>query len=69
MSGRFYGIGAALRDEDGNIKIVTLVTGSPAWKSGQVNVGDIILKVGQGNQEPVDLYQLYGGRCSKNHSG
>ena len=55
MSGRFYGIGAALRDEDGNIKIVTLVTGSPAWKSGQVNVGDIILKVGQGNQEAVDL--------------
>ena len=55
MSGRFYGIGAALRDEDGTIKIVTLVTGSPAWKSGQVNVGDVILKVAQGNQEPVDL--------------
>jgi carboxyl-terminal processing protease len=55
MSGRFFGIGAALRDEDGTIKIVTLVTGSPAWKSGQVNVGDIILKVGQGNEEPVDL--------------
>ena len=45
MSGRFYGIGAALRDEEGTIKIVTLVTGSPAWKSGQVNVGDVILKV------------------------
>ncbi len=55
MSGRFYGIGAALRDEEGTIKIVTLVTGSPAWKSGQVNVGDVILKVAQGNQEPVDL--------------
>ena len=55
MSGRFYGIGAALRDEDGTIKIVTLVTGSPAWKSGQITVGDIILKVGQGNAEPVDL--------------
>jgi carboxyl-terminal processing protease len=55
MSGRFYGIGAALRDEDGTIKIVTLVTGSPAWKSGQVNVGDVIQKVAQGNQEPVDL--------------
>jgi carboxyl-terminal processing protease len=55
MSGHFYGIGAALRDEDGTIKIVSLVTGSPAWKSGQVNVGDVILKVGQGNQEPVDL--------------
>jgi carboxyl-terminal processing protease len=55
MSGRFYGIGAALRDEDGSIKIVTLVTGSPAWKSGQVSVGDIIQKVAQGNQEPIDL--------------
>lgn len=55
MSGRFYGIGAALRDEEGTIKIVTLVTGSPAWKSGQITVGDVILKVAQGNQEPVDL--------------
>ena len=55
MSGHFFGIGASLRDEDGNIKIGTLVTGSPAWKSGQVSVGDIIAKVGQGNQEPVDI--------------
>ena len=55
MSGRFFGIGASLRDDDGTIKIATLLTGSPAWKSGQVNVGDAILKVGQGNQEPVDL--------------
>jgi carboxyl-terminal processing protease len=55
MSGHFFGIGASLRDEDGNIKISTLVSGSPAWKSGQVGVGDIIMKVAQGNQEPVDL--------------
>ena len=55
MSGRFYGIGAALRDEDGTIKIISLVTGSPAWKSQQINVGDVILKVGQGNQEPIDI--------------
>lgn len=55
MSGRFFGIGASLREEDGTIKIATLVTGSPAWKSGQIQPGDIILKVGQGNEEPVDL--------------
>jgi carboxyl-terminal processing protease len=55
MSGHFYGIGASLRNEDGNIKIATLVTGSPAWKSKQVQVGDIILKVAQGTEEPVDL--------------
>jgi len=55
MSGRFFGIGASLREEEGNIKVATLLTGSPAWKSGQINVGDIITKVGQGVQEPVDL--------------
>jgi len=50
-----FGIGASLREEDGNIKITTLVTGSPAWKSGQVAIGDVIMKVGQGAQEPIDL--------------
>lgn len=55
MSGHFFGIGASLQYEEGNIKIGSLVTGSPAWKSGQVGVGDIIQKVGQGNQEPVDM--------------
>jgi carboxyl-terminal processing protease len=55
MSGRFFGIGASLRAEDGNIKINTLVTGSPAWKSQQVTVGDVVMKVGQGADEPVDL--------------
>lgn len=55
MSGRFFGIGASLRAEDGNIKIATLVTGSPAWKSQQIAVGDVVMKVGQGAEEPVDL--------------
>jgi carboxyl-terminal processing protease len=55
MSGRFYGIGASLREEDGNIKIATLLTGSPAWKSGEVTAGDFIIKVAQGKEEPVDI--------------
>ena len=55
MSGRFYGIGASLREEDGNIKIATLLTGSPAWKSGEITAGDLIIKVGQGKDEPVDI--------------
>lgn len=55
MSGRFYGIGASLRSEDGAIKIVTLVPGMPAWKSGEVLVGDQILKVGQAAEEAVDV--------------
>ncbi len=55
MSGRFFGIGASLREEESAIKIGTLITGSPAWKSQQIQVGDAIMKVGQANGEPVDL--------------
>ena len=55
MSGTFFGIGASLKEEDGNIKITTLVAGSPAWKSGKVNVNDAILKVAEGSAEPTDL--------------
>lgn len=55
LSGRFYGIGAQLTDDNGNIKIASLITGSPAWKSGKVQVNDEILKVGQGSNEPLDI--------------
>lgn len=55
MSGEFFGIGAMLQYDDGNIKITSVVAGSPASKSGQIQAGDIIIKVGQGKEEPVDL--------------
>ncbi len=55
MSGRFFGIGASLQYDDGNIKIASILTGSPASKSGELVPGDIIQKVAQGNEEPVDL--------------
>lgn len=59
MSGKFYGIGASLLYDDGNIKVNTILTGSPAYKSGEIAVGDYILKVGQGDEEPVDLAGYY----------
>lgn len=55
MSGSFFGIGASLQYDDGNIKISSILTGSPAYKSGELQVGDIIQKVAQGKDEPVDL--------------
>ncbi|HLL43736.1 MAG TPA: carboxy terminal-processing peptidase, partial [Segetibacter sp.] len=58
MSGKFYGIGASLKEEDGNIKVASLLTGSPAWKSEQIQVGDVVAKVGQGKEEPVELTGL-----------
>ena len=55
MSGRFFGIGAQLKEDDGKIKISSLVSGGPAWKSREISENDEIIKVGQGNQEPVDV--------------
>ena len=55
LSGRFFGIGAQLKDDDGAIKIASLITGSPAWKSGKVQVDDEIIKVGQSKDAPVDV--------------
>ncbi len=55
MSGRFYGIGAQLKEDDGKIKITSLVSGGPAWRSGKLKENDEILKVGQGKDEPVDV--------------
>ena len=55
LSGTFYGIGAQLKEDDGKIKIASLVTGGPAWKSGQITVEDEIIKIAQGKGEPVDV--------------
>ncbi len=55
MSGTFFGIGAQLKEEDGKIKIVAIIPGSPCWKQGQLKAGDEILKVAQGDAEPVDI--------------
>jgi carboxyl-terminal processing protease len=55
MSGEFYGIGAVLTKDDYGIKIGSIQTGGAAWKSGEIAVGDVILKVAQGNGEPVDI--------------
>lgn len=55
MKGSFFGIGAVIKEEDGKIKIGALQTGMPAWKSGEIKENDELLKVAQGDQEPVDV--------------
>lgn len=55
MSNQFYGIGAQLQQDDNGIKIASLVTGGPAWKSGSVVAGDLIIKVAQGSEPAVDV--------------
>lgn len=55
MSGTFYGIGAQLTQDDNGIKIASIQPGGAAWKSGQLLVNDVIVKVAQGTEEPVDV--------------
>jgi carboxyl-terminal processing protease len=55
MSGSFFGIGAQLKEEEGKIKIVAVLPGTPAKKQGQLRAGDEIQKVAQGSDEPVDV--------------
>lgn len=55
LSGRFSGIGASLTYDEGNIKINSVLPGSPAQKSQAIEVGDVIMKVAQGKDSAVDL--------------
>jgi len=55
MSGQLEGIGATLQQKDEYIKVVNIVPGSPSWKQGELKAGDLILKVAQGDDEPLDL--------------
>lgn len=58
MSGKLEGIGAILREENSYIKVERIVPGSASWKTKEVEAEDIILKVGQGKEEPVDVVDM-----------
>ena len=47
ISGKLEGIGARLQKRMDYIKVLEIISGGPAWRSQDVEVGDIILKVAQ----------------------
>ncbi|MDG2151120.1 MAG: carboxy terminal-processing peptidase [Polaribacter sp.] len=55
MSGKLEGIGARLQKKGIYTHIFKLVSGGPAWKQGDLEAGDIILEVAQGDKEPLDI--------------
>jgi carboxyl-terminal processing protease len=55
ISGKLEGIGARLTKKNDFTQIDELISGGPAWKGKLLEAGDLILKVGQGNTEPVDV--------------
>lgn len=55
MSGKFEGIGARLQKKSDHIKIVEIISGGPAWRGNDLEVGDEIVKVGQDGEVPVSI--------------
>lgn len=53
MSLSLEGIGAVLKNEDDHTSVVRLVPAGPADKSGDLEVADRIISVGQGEQGPL----------------
>lgn len=55
ISGKFEGIGARLQKKNDLTEITELISGGPAWRGKELEQGDVILKVAQGDGEPVDV--------------
>ena len=55
MSGQLEGIGAQLQERDGFIRVSSIVPGSPSYLQGELEEGDLILKVAQEGKPAVDI--------------
>lgn len=56
MSGKLEGIGARLQKKNDYIKVVEVISGGPVWRGEHMEVGDIIMKVKQEDEEePVSI--------------
>ena len=55
MSGKFEGIGARLQKKNDAVEISELISGGPAWRGKKLEAGDLIIKVAQGSEEPLDI--------------
>lgn len=58
ISGSLEGIGAVLQEDGSYIKVVQIVPGGAAWRQKDLEVEDLILMVGQGDEDPVSLVDM-----------
>jgi carboxyl-terminal processing protease len=58
MNLSLVGIGATLEASEGYCKILSLVPGGPAARSGLLKAGDRIVAVAQPGQEPIDVVNM-----------
>ncbi len=59
MSGKLEGIGARLQKKNDYTEVSELISGGPAWRGKDLEAGDVILKVAQGNKEAVDIIGMH----------
>ena len=55
MSGKLEGIGARLQKKNDFTEITELISGGPAWRGKELEAGDVVLKVAQGDKEPIEV--------------
>ena len=55
MRGSLEGIGARLQKKGDYIEISELIVGGPAWRGKDLEQGDLIMKVAQGKEDPMDI--------------
>jgi carboxyl-terminal processing protease len=65
LTNSLVGIGAVLKDDDGYCRVVEVYPGSPAGRSGQLQAGDRILAISQGNGEVLDIIGMRLNRVVK----
>jgi len=58
MSGHFEGIGASLSTKEGNTVVEEIIAGSASARQGELQAGDVIIKVAQGADEAVDVVEM-----------
>ena len=55
ISGKFEGIGARLQKKNQEVEITEIIVGGPVWKAKALEVGDVILKVAQKEEAPLEI--------------
>ena len=55
ISGKLEGIGARLQKKNDYTEISELISGGPAWRGKDLEAGDVVMKVAQGNAQAVDV--------------
>ncbi len=58
MSGKLEGIGAVLEEKEGQIKVKEINPGTASARQGELKAGDVIIKVAQGDAEPVEITDM-----------